>query len=261
MSIGHNGYRASASVEAVQGLGVLDEVEIPSTAPGSLVSDDELKMPGYNYDISFIKDQIQRFGGYLLDASGLAESELKSVEDFGLSSREREILGHAALGGTRGAIAKELWVEESTVRRHLSSIYRKMDVTSRTEALGLARKNRLLPVDEDNLIALAESVDLSELTEREREVLELLAEGKANKQVASILEITLGTVKFHVGNILMKTGASNRSEAIKLFSAVEDVSKMRQRKLAQAAGLASKLTELLDEVEEVEKREQRGIFK
>ena len=40
--------------------------------------------------------------------------------------------------------------------------------------------------------------------EREREVLALMVKGKSNQEIALQLVISLGTVKFHVGNILMK---------------------------------------------------------
>lgn len=55
---------------------------------------------------------------------------------------------------------------------------------------------------------------VEELTSREMEVLELLAEGLANKQIALELEISEHTVKFHVSSIYTKLGASNRTEAV-----------------------------------------------
>jgi DNA-binding NarL/FixJ family response regulator len=52
------------------------------------------------------------------------------------------------------------------------------------------------------------------LTEREMEVLRLLAQGKTNKEIAAALVISERTVKFHVGSILSKLGAGNRTEAV-----------------------------------------------
>ena len=52
------------------------------------------------------------------------------------------------------------------------------------------------------------------LTEREMEVLRLLAQGKANKDIAAALVISQRTVKFHVSSILSKLGAGNRTEAV-----------------------------------------------
>ncbi len=54
------------------------------------------------------------------------------------------------------------------------------------------------------------------LSEREREVLRLVAGGQANKQIARTLGITERTVKFHVTSILTKLGAENRAQAVAL---------------------------------------------
>ena len=51
------------------------------------------------------------------------------------------------------------------------------------------------------------------LSEREVEVLGLIAAGKSNPQIAQALLISLNTVERHVTHILQKTGASNRTEA------------------------------------------------
>jgi two-component system, NarL family, response regulator LiaR len=54
------------------------------------------------------------------------------------------------------------------------------------------------------------------LTEREMEVLRLLADGNANKEIAASLFITERTVKFHVSSILGKLGADNRTEVVRI---------------------------------------------
>ena len=53
------------------------------------------------------------------------------------------------------------------------------------------------------------------LTPREIQVLELLAEGLANKAIAARLDISDQTVKFHVASICGKLGAANRTHAVR----------------------------------------------
>jgi DNA-binding NarL/FixJ family response regulator len=54
------------------------------------------------------------------------------------------------------------------------------------------------------------------LTAREKEVLELVAAGLANGEIAGRLFISERTVKFHVSSILSKLGAKNRTQAVRL---------------------------------------------
>ena len=53
------------------------------------------------------------------------------------------------------------------------------------------------------------------LTEREREVLQLTAEGLANKQIAAVLQISENTVKFHLSSLYTKLGVTSRTEAVR----------------------------------------------
>lgn len=54
---------------------------------------------------------------------------------------------------------------------------------------------------------------LDDLTEREREILRLLAKGESNREIGEALFITEGTVKNHVSNILSKLGLRDRTQA------------------------------------------------
>jgi two-component system, NarL family, response regulator LiaR len=53
-----------------------------------------------------------------------------------------------------------------------------------------------------------------DLTQREREVLTLLVEGRTNPEIAEILVVTKSTIKFHVSSILHKLQVSTRTEAV-----------------------------------------------
>jgi DNA-binding NarL/FixJ family response regulator len=56
--------------------------------------------------------------------------------------------------------------------------------------------------------------DLEQLTEREREVLSLLARGMSNTELASMLHLSIPTVKTHVSRILTKVGARDRTQLV-----------------------------------------------
>jgi LuxR family maltose regulon positive regulatory protein len=62
-----------------------------------------------------------------------------------LSPRELEVLYLIALGRTNKEIAQQLFVAPGTVKAHTSSIYRKLDVANRTEAVARARQLGILP--------------------------------------------------------------------------------------------------------------------
>jgi two-component system response regulator NreC len=59
---------------------------------------------------------------------------------------------------------------------------------------------------------LEDSYDL--LTDREKEILQLLAEGKANKEIASILNLSVYTVETHRSNLMQKLGLHNTAEIV-----------------------------------------------
>jgi LuxR family transcriptional regulator, maltose regulon positive regulatory protein len=61
-----------------------------------------------------------------------------------LTARELEVLGQLALGGGNADLARALYVSENTVKTHLASIYRKLEVDRRVDALRVARAHGLL---------------------------------------------------------------------------------------------------------------------
>jgi two-component system, NarL family, response regulator len=62
--------------------------------------------------------------------------------------------------------------------------------------------------------ALSSRIPNSDLSAREREVLDLIVKGKSNKEIASELGITESTVKCHVSVILMRLNVSDRTQAV-----------------------------------------------
>ena len=70
-----------------------------------------------------------------------------------LTAREREILTAVARGLSNKAIGEEFWVTEQTVKFHLSNVYRKLGVPSRTAAVRYAHEHGLVGVERERVTA------------------------------------------------------------------------------------------------------------
>ena len=68
----------------------------------------------------------------------------RAAKDAGLTERELVIVRAVARALSNEAIAKELWVAEQTVKFHLTNIYRKLNVSNRTEAARYAFEQGLI---------------------------------------------------------------------------------------------------------------------
>ena len=69
-----------------------------------------------------------------------------SADGADLTKREREILQHVTEGYSNAQLARILWVTEQTIKFHLSNVYRKLEVSNRTEAARWAQLNGLAPI-------------------------------------------------------------------------------------------------------------------
>ena len=64
------------------------------------------------------------------------------------------------------------------------------------------------------------------LTDREKEVLQLLAEGRSNKEVAALLDLGLSTVETHRANLMQKLNLHNTAEIV-LYAVQEGVDRLK----------------------------------
>jgi DNA-binding NarL/FixJ family response regulator len=74
------------------------------------------------------------------DAAAVAALRGRPLLPSGLTGREAEVLGHVAAGSTNREIAAALTISEKTVARHLSNIFVKLGVTTRTAAAAAAHR-------------------------------------------------------------------------------------------------------------------------
>jgi DNA-binding NarL/FixJ family response regulator len=66
------------------------------------------------------------------------------VEDFGITTREKEILENLVMGSTYDQIASSLFISKGTVRKHIEKIYRKLSVNNKIEAIQKAQVNKIV---------------------------------------------------------------------------------------------------------------------
>ena len=111
------------------------------------------------------------------------------------------------------------WANQALRARVRGILPRTIGARSLRAALeAVAQGLTVLQLSEDSLQRTdSDAAELVEaLTGREREVLEMLAQGRGNKDIAARLKISEHTVKFHVASILGKLGAGTRTEAVSI---------------------------------------------
>jgi DNA-binding NarL/FixJ family response regulator len=119
---------------------------------------------------------------------------------------DEALLVSAIEAGARGYLLKDTTLEELVAAIRTVAAGGTMLKPLRTEGL----KERL-PAGDRRFGGL-ERPDA--LTEREAQILRLMASGYSNKEIARVLEVAEGTVKNHVSNILSKLGVRDRTRAV-----------------------------------------------
>jgi two-component system, NarL family, response regulator LiaR len=135
-------------------------------------------------------------------ATRLIREKHPNIQVIALTSYKDKELVHAAIqAGAIGYLLKDVSAEE--LARAIRSAY--------------AGKPTLAPEAAEALIQSTRGQGMKpgdDLTEREREVLKLMADGLNNQQIADRLVLSVYTVKSHVSNILSKLNVSTRTEAV-----------------------------------------------
>jgi DNA-binding NarL/FixJ family response regulator len=135
----------------------------------------------------------------------VAEAPETAVLMLSMHQDESYVLG-ALRAGAKGYLLKDS--PRSDVLDGVRSVARGRSFVSRK----ISRMLQEEYVHQLNLRGLEDSYEL--LTAREREILQLLAEGRANKEVANLLNISLTTVETHRGHILQKLSLHSTPDLI-----------------------------------------------
>ena len=75
---------------------------------------------------------------------------------------------------------------------------------------------------------MSDSTPIDLLTDRELEILHLLADGRSNKEIATQLVIAVGTVKWYLREIYSKLGVQRRTEAVRVAREIGITCRCRQ---------------------------------
>lgn len=124
---------------------------------------------------------------------------------------DRELIQAGLQAGAEGYVLKDITAEQlaTTIRGVAQGqILLHPDVAHKVLA-------SLQPVSTEISAPLSafSTGDVAQLTEREREILALLARGASNREISEALYIASGTVKNHLSNILGKLGVRDRTQA------------------------------------------------
>lgn len=147
-------------------------------------------------------------------ARAIVRSTVLAIVDRGETGRVRiqwDCDGLNLLIAIRDDGPGELTAHDDTLRpiaEQVSALYGQLSVSS-TPGWG-SEVNMRIPLD---LPSEADEVtDAIDASPREREVLRLVAAGRRNREIAQTLGVSENTVKFHVANLLRKSGATSRVE-------------------------------------------------
>lgn len=143
------------------------------------------------------KDGIEAMREILRDMPGVRVLVLSNYLD------DEKVFG-ALKAGAIGYILKETGAQE--LRQAVRSVYQGK------AALDPAVQRKL--VDQLAGTGSSDLLPKNDLTQRELEVLRLMAQGYTNPQIAARLSVAEGTVRFHVSNVLRKLGMENRTQAV-----------------------------------------------
>lgn len=137
-------------------------------------------------------------------ATRIIRERFPNIQVLGLTSfHEEELVQKALEAGAIGYLLKNVSAQELTEAIYNARAGRSTLSQEATQALVRTTRRNARRAE-------------FHLTDREREILALIAEGYSNAQIAEHLTVSLSTVKFHVGSILRQLGVSSRTEAAAL---------------------------------------------
>jgi NarL family two-component system response regulator YdfI len=163
------------------------------------------------------EDDREELDVMLIRDSGESTDELfDSLEDHGMARETRVLLLLEQATPNKANRAMQLGIR-GILPAEIAPAQLISAVTAVANGLLVLQPGELALASASTRTRNREAAELFEpLTPREKEVLQMLASGLGNKQIAAHLKISEHTAKFHVASILSKLGASSRTEAVSM---------------------------------------------
>jgi len=193
----------------------------PLTRAGleNLLNSRDIRVVGGSENLEAIADQISDVAPdvILIDVTGEQfESALNSIATFGWALDSNLVLLGESARGSATADALRAGIR-AVLPRDISADQLAAAIQAAGSGLLVLHPAKVEEGLEDSANTSRAPTELAEpLTAREIEVLQLLASGLSNKEIAARLNISEHTAKFHVASILGKLGAGSRTEAVSL---------------------------------------------
>jgi DNA-binding NarL/FixJ family response regulator len=169
-----------------------------------------------NCDVALVSTNLPNEGALEFLRAVKANTSIK-VLVIGLAELEEVILRYIEAGAA-GYVLREDAVDDllKNIRAvHSGEALASPEMTAALMA-HIAELSELRPPNE------YDSQEFADITPRESEVLDLIAEGLSNQEIANRLVIELGTVKNHVHSILQKLDVGSRQDAAMYWDSVQD---------------------------------------
>lgn len=148
---------------------------------------------------------IRLSGGSGIEACHKIKNALPDTKVIMLTSfAEDELLFSAIRAGASGYVLKQVGGGD---------LIRALEATARGESMLDPSLTQRVFVEVRRSIQKEEAIAFTDLTGQEKQVLALIADGKTNREIATELYLSEGTVRNYVSSILSKLNVSNRAEA------------------------------------------------
>lgn len=175
------------------------------TVVGEASSEEEALEQAVAHEPDIVLMDIRLAGGSGIEACQKIKEALPETKVIMLTSfAEDELLFAAIRAGATGYLLKQVGAGD---------LVRAIDMASRGESMLDPSLTQRVFFEVRRSIKKEEAIAFQDLTSQERQVLLLIAQGKTNREIATELFLSEGTVRNYVSSILSKLNVSNRAEA------------------------------------------------